>query len=164
MSKALGQKIAIKFDSEIIGDVSGNAPAFTVTGQEYNYLPDGILIDGDYRVESVSAHPSQENTILLTMNDSYRFNNAVGDLTVSYNKSLGTLAGLGGQVESFSVSFTPSDLQKKDNPNAAEHIELSSITAAGTYIRVYYTNSYADERVEISDITATATLININDL
>ncbi len=52
MSKAEGLKIGIKFTDDLVGDVSGNESAFTITGQEYKYV-NGPLIDGDYQVKSV---------------------------------------------------------------------------------------------------------------
>lgn len=52
MSKGKGRKIAIKFTEDLVGDVSGNEDAFTITGQERIHV-DGEFIDGDYQVESV---------------------------------------------------------------------------------------------------------------
>lgn len=52
MSKGLGQKIGIKFTEDLIGDVSGNESAFTITGQEYKYV-NGPLVDKEYQVARV---------------------------------------------------------------------------------------------------------------
>ncbi len=58
MSKGLGQKIAIKFTEDLVGDVTGSKDAFTVTGKEYQYV-NGPLIDKEYQVEKVERYPIQ---------------------------------------------------------------------------------------------------------
>ena len=62
MSKAEGKKIGIKFTLPLVGDVSGNQGAFTVTGKEYQYTdgPDnnGVLFNKTYQVESVERYPT----------------------------------------------------------------------------------------------------------
>ena len=59
MSKADGQKIAIKFNiADITSDISAcAASAFAVIGKEYNMEPGGALIDEDYEIDTVEAHP-----------------------------------------------------------------------------------------------------------
>ncbi len=52
MSKGDGLKIGIKFTEDLVGDISGNESAFTITGQEYKYV-NGPLIDGEYEVQSI---------------------------------------------------------------------------------------------------------------
>ena len=52
MSKAEGKKIAVKFTMPLVGDVSGNVSAFSVTGQEYQYV-NGPKLDKSYTVDSV---------------------------------------------------------------------------------------------------------------
>ena len=149
MSKGLGQKIAIKFTEDLVGDVSvGNEIAFTVTGKERKHI-NGVLIDGDYEVYKVEPHPTEEKSILLIMNIIKRFNNVEGDLTVKYDASKGSLSGRGGPVQSFEVSFTPEDLVPKLNPYAAERITvMPNITA--DFIKVNYNNAYASERITIT--------------
>lgn len=56
MSKGEGRKIAIKFTDDLVGDVAGNEGAFSVKGKEYNHV-DGVLIDGDYQIETVERYP-----------------------------------------------------------------------------------------------------------
>lgn len=101
---------------------------------------------------------------LLIMNPLKRFHKVEGNLTVSYDATVGTLAGLGGPVASFEEQFTPDGLLKKPNPNDEENIEISDINASGNLIRIYYTDSKSDERIEVSDIKATGVLTHINDL
>ena len=38
MSKGEGLKIGIRFTEDLVGDISGNENAFTVTGKEYKYV------------------------------------------------------------------------------------------------------------------------------
>jgi hypothetical protein len=100
--------------------------------------------------------------LLLTLADNGRINNAEGDLTVAYDKTLGNLAGAGGAVESFSQAFTPASLEKKPNPNDAEHI-TAAVAASGALMRVYYIDSSEAEHISAA-ISATGTLISVSDI
>lgn len=60
MSKGRGKKIAIKFDKPLLGDVSGNEAAFTVTGMERNPLFYGTPTERQYAVDSVERYPIAE--------------------------------------------------------------------------------------------------------
>ncbi|WP_461369593.1 hypothetical protein [Candidatus Darwinibacter acetoxidans] len=59
MSKGRGKKIVIKFTESLLGDVSGNESAFTVTGMEKDPLFYGTLQQREYTVESVERRPIQ---------------------------------------------------------------------------------------------------------
>ena len=142
----------------------GNEAAFTVTGSEYDFLPDGTLQTITYDIESVYAHTTEENAIVLETRANDRFCSVVGNLTVAYNADVGNIAGLGGKAESFSTSFAPTDLVAKPHQRNAQHVEISGIAVTAVYTHVYYTNAKEEERVEISNITATGVRTNINDL
>lgn len=142
----------------------GNEKAFTISGQEYNMQPEGALVAGSYEVQSVEAYPDNEHAILLNMKYWKRFLNVDGVLTISYDSTIGTLAGYGGPVASFSVSFTPESLIQKPNPHDPEHLELAGVQASGTLTRIYYTNTKEEEHFEIAGITATGVLTHIDDL
>ena len=58
MSKSDGLKIGIRFTEDIVGDISGNESAFTITGKEYKYVH-GALIDKEYQVDKVERYPTQ---------------------------------------------------------------------------------------------------------
>lgn len=131
----------IEFD--IVG--KGNEVAFTVIGKERKHI-NGELIDGDYEVYKLEPHPSEENTIMLTMNPIKRFNNVEEQLTVSYNSELGDLTGMGGKVDSFDVEFTPTDLIQKLNPYITEKITATP-NISTDFIKVDYINRYASERI-----------------
>lgn len=91
-----------------------NSDAITVTGNEYKYVngptDNGLTLTREYPVEKVEKHPTRENAILLTIRTPYEFNNVLDSLIVDYDNSKGNLMGRGGLVESFSNTFTPSDL------------------------------------------------------
>lgn len=55
--KGAGSKIVIKFDKALLGDVSGNEGAFTVTGFQRNPLRIGPLQPKEYAVDSVERYP-----------------------------------------------------------------------------------------------------------
>lgn len=123
----------------------GNEIAFTVKGKERKHI-NGVLIDGDYEVYKVEPHPTEEKTILLTMNPIKRFNNVEGKLIVSYNSELGNLAGIGGKVESFEVEFSPTELTQKLNPHISEHIEVRNNISIN-FIKVNYQERFGAERI-----------------
>lgn len=102
--------------------------------------------------------------IVLMMVGTRRFCSNVGYLTVAYDVALGNLAGQGGPVASFSVTFLPEDLIAKPHQNDQEHLEIENISAEGDRIRIYYTDSQLNEHLEISNITAVGTLIDVDDI
>ena len=104
-------------------------------------------------------------SIVINMADTKRFNSAAGDIIVAYDAIKGNLAGIGGPVESFEVSFTPTDLVAKPHQNSQEHVvEISNVTAEGNPHSYLYTDSKSDEHVELSNITAVGVLTHVNDL
>lgn len=125
--------------------VKGNEAAFSIIGKERKHI-NGELIDGDYQVEKIERHPTEEKAILLTMKPLKRFNNVEGDLTVKYDANLGNLAGEGGAVESFEHAFMPADLVPKLNPYVAERITVSP-NISTDFIKVDYSSRYASEKI-----------------
>ena len=148
MSKALGKQIAIDFTQNLLGDVSGNQAAFTVSGQEYKYVPGGPLVNKTYAVESVSRKADTLDTIVLTLGNLTRFNNVAGDLTVAYDASKGNLAGAGGAVSSFSSVFTPDELLMKPNQNDIEHISIFPDVLVDL-IKIDYLRRYNQENISV---------------
>jgi len=57
-----GSKIGIRFTQPLVGDVSGNETAFTVSFQEYDFVPGGALNNIQRPVASVSP----QNTVELS--------------------------------------------------------------------------------------------------
>ena len=104
-------------------------------------------------------------SIILEMEPLQRFESAAGPITVAYNGG-GTLVGDGGAVLAFTQSFAPTDLVPKPHQNDVEHIEISSVAAAGTLTKINYTDTAAQDQghIEISSIMATGTLTNVNNI
>ncbi|MGL6017003.1 MAG: hypothetical protein ACRCZU_13170, partial [Selenomonadaceae bacterium] len=101
--------------------------------------------------------------MILEMEPLQRFESAAGDITVAYDGA-GTLQGAGGPVAAFSRTFAPTELVAKPHQNDAEHLEVSSVAAAGTLTRIYYTSAYAFEHIEVAGITAVGTLTKVSDI
>ena len=65
-TKADGAKIKITFSEPLIGDVSGNQAAFTVTVPEYDMVPGGTLSNVAKAVKSTYGKTSAEGTVNLS--------------------------------------------------------------------------------------------------
>lgn len=91
------------------------------------------------------------------------FQRAAGNITVAYDGT-GSLVGQGGPVLAFEETFTPAGLDPKNNPNEAEHIEISSIVVNAVLKKIDYINTKCDEHISISSITAVGALTNIHDI
>ena len=111
-------------------------------------------------LEEAEAPP---DTILLSFDTYNRFNDVEGDITVEYNQGLGTLAGT-RPVESFSVDFTPTDLEPTP---IDEHTITAGIDLTVDLIDLEFTEIYADHNVThtaTAGIDVTVALINIEDI
>lgn len=163
-TKADGAKIKITFSQDLTGTVTGNESHFTITVPEYDMVPEGTLGSVSKAVASTAAGDTAKE-LVLTMGDTTRFLNAAGNITVAYDGG-GTLQGDGGPVAAFSVAFSPADLIAKNNPHDPEHIEISSVVAAGELTALKYTDTAAQDmgHIEITSITATGTLTNVHDI
>ena len=126
-----------------------NEKAFKITGQREKHIGSEINVDETYLVEKIELHATEPNTLLLTMGDLARFNNAVGDVTINYDKALGSLAGLGGAVESFEVTLTPTELVPVPNPHVSETSTVAP-TVEVDFTRIYYTEAQEDETFTVT--------------
>lgn len=109
---------------------------------------------------------SDENVVLLTLpsGNMNSFQNAVGDVTVSYDGS-GTLMGHGGPVADFEVSFTPKDLIPKVPFNNIEHVTLSGISINPRLVRITRTDTkIQNEHVTLAGISITASLTHVDNI
>ena len=164
MSKSEGKQIVIKFTSELVGDVSTNLLAFSVTGQEYKYV-NGPILDKTYEVLSIANHPTVVNALLLTMKTNNYFNNASGKLKINYDASKGNLSGRGGAVESFERLFLPTELIATPNPNAEESISVSPIEIIAELKDIERLSGYdLSENISVAPFEVTATLIDVEDI
>jgi hypothetical protein len=114
--------------------------------------PDGTLIEGSYQVEGVSAYLGNDHAILLTMQPLKRFHNVEGSLAVSYDSTIGNLAGAGRPGGVFFRVVTPDALVQKPNPHDPEHIEIAGISVTAPLIRAFINSNYqtGEERIEIN--------------
>lgn len=113
---------------EFILLVGSKIAGFTVKGQQYKYI-NGPLLDKEYVIENVSAHPTIDKAVLIEFNTFGRFPTVEGNLTVEYDATVGTLAGRGGFVESFVEVFTPTELVPKPNPGISEIFTVTSVVS-----------------------------------
>lgn len=139
MSKSRGLKIVVEFDQDILGDVSGNLSAFSVTGFQRNPLPYGPVQSKTYTIGSIGRVAGMENAIELVFSDTNRFSDAVGNMVVSYNSEVGSLSGK-QLVESFSLEFSPEGLV--GTPVHQEHVVVGVHSASLTTIRIEYETGY----------------------
>ncbi len=138
----------------------GNEKAFTITGEEYQYV-NGPIIQKSYQVVSVERHPdyTDDKHLLLTLHPQSRFNNAEGNLTVQYDQTKGNIQGRGGPVESFLRAFTPIDLEPKPNPHVSENLTVLAKVDA-EFLKVTYNKAYSNETITL-DTTATVNFIYV---
>lgn len=125
-----------------------NESAFRVSGQQHKYV-NGPLIDATYAVVGVEHHPTEPRTILLTVDQFSRFENAEGVISVAYDASRGNLVGAGGSVEPFVVDFLPTGLVQEPNPGIEEIITVEPIVTL-TLTSVSYAKAYDAEEVIIA--------------
>jgi len=172
MNKGQGKIVTIKFTEDLVGDVSGNESAFTISGQEYQWVdgPDnnGPLIDKTYQVETVQRHPTLDDSHLqIIINDLSRFPSVVGNLTVEYDKNVGNLQGLGGVVESFIQTFAPSDLVSEPNPGHTHTVSVAPTDLVVDLIPIQYIDGVdktEEHTVTVAPTSLTVELIHIDDL
>jgi hypothetical protein len=142
----------------LIGD---KIAGFTVKGQQYKYI-NGPLLDKEYVIENVSAHPTIDKAVLIEFNTFGRFPTVEGNLTVEYDATVGNLAGRGGFVESFVEVFTPTDLAPEPNPGIQETVTVAPATLEVDFIPVEYVNRYAEETITVAPATLEVELIHIS--
>lgn len=96
------------------------------------------------------------NSIVLITDEYSKFHNVIGDISIIYSSSKGTLMFRGAKVPSFATSFTPTDLIPSPLIKEEEHIFVN-IDAAGNLLNIYYTDIQTENNIEISNVSATGT-------
>lgn len=124
--------------------------AWKFSWQELQFIG-GPLLNRRVHPISIEEHPTEENTLLFTLHDLNRFNNAVGNITVSYDEPYGGLSGIGGKVVSFVHEFSPLELIQKINPNHEEYLTANLICSTSVTNVQYVTG--------IDDINLTVGLV-----
>ena len=140
----------------------GNETRFSVTGQTYDYVPDGELESTSHIVLEVSEDPDDDAVIRLKFADGNikSLRNAVGNVAIAY--SGGTLRGLGGPVADFIFEFAPAGLEPKHHPNVSDHVE-TEVGVDATLTRVYYTDLSESEHIE-AVVALIGNLIHVDDI
>jgi hypothetical protein len=157
-----GAGIKIRFTDSLMGTGIGDQASFVVSWYQYDFVPNGTLIQQSYAPAAVYAADT-DDSIIIEMPGLHRFCSAVGQVTVTYDGT-GSLSGASGPVEAFAVSFTPTGLVPKPNQNDQNHIEIAAATKTGVLTRIYYTDTKtSDEHLSVS-ATWTGVLTHIDDL
>lgn len=141
----------------------GNEAKFTVSFDEYNFVPGGSTSRKTRVATAIEIVDSRTIALLFDSGCTNSIQRAAGDITVSYDGS-GTLMGQGGPVLAFEQLFTPVGLDPKNNPQDAEHLEVSSILADAKLTRITYFSTQTDEHVVVGNITSTCSIISIDDI
>jgi hypothetical protein len=144
---------------EFILLVGSKIAGFTVKGQQYKYI-NGPLLDKEYVIENVSAHPTIDKAVLIEFNTFGRFPTVEGNLTVEYDASVGNLAGRGGFVESFIETFTPTDLVPEPNPGIEETITVVPASLEVDLLAIEYIDRFAEETITVAPATLEVELIH----
>ena len=139
----------------LVGDKIGG---FTVSGQEYKYV-NGPLVDKNYVIENIANHPTVDKAILIEFNNFGRFSTVKDNLIVEYDTAIGTLAGVGGNIESFTHTFTPTDLIPEPNPGVIETI-TGAPTISINYLEVTYHKGYAAETITAAPAEITVAFLS----
>ena len=151
-SSLFGVKAGTDYSNETLFikvEMSTNDPLMTPTLSNLLVQLQGL---GDDHILVLSFSPGNITSI----------QNAVGDVSVAYDGS-GTLKGLGGPVFAFDETFRPENLDPKNHPHDAEHIEVN-VQAVSNLMRIYYTDSSETERVNVKNITAVGVLTHVDNI
>lgn len=141
----------------------GNETKFTVSFDEYNYVPGGTSSRKTRAVTSLEVADPQTLILNFGPGCTNSIQRAAGDITVAYDGS-GTLMGQGGPVLAFEKTFTPVDLDPKNNPHDGEHLE-AELSAVAKFTRVYYSSlNLGGENMGIENLTAVGLLTHVDDI
>lgn len=161
-----GKYIVAVFDGPVSAPVESDVSHFSVTAPMAVMGEDGhlTLVPTPRTIVSVVSHQDVANALLITLETTERIDECWKPVVLAYDGT-GSLTGYGRPVEAFEAEFDPQGIAYKGDQNAEEHIEIGSITASGTLIRIHYSDyKSADEHIEISSITATGKLTHVDDI
>ena len=134
--------------------------AIKVTGIQRDFVG-GELKEVDYAIKKIEHHPTEENTLLITLHDNYQeaFDEVEGAITIHYKGQLGNLIGYGGALEDFTVGFDPTELISSPNPGIEERLMVGKNTTT-ILIPITYHNIYdLSERIRVVGLTIATQLI-----
>lgn len=137
---------------------------FTVKGMQYATSPQGVAELNDFRVRKITKSLDEKSIyVWLWLEDRLKY--PVDQINVAYDKSVGNLVGAqSAQVDSFSLTFAPTNLTPFFNPHNAENIDVT-MTHENELIHIFYEFYRADEDGNISvEIVHANKIIHVNDL
>ena len=137
---------------------------FSVTGMQYPTSPQGVAELNDFRIRKITKSPDEKSIyVWLWLDDRLKY--LVDQINVSYDKSVGNLVGAqSAQVDSFSLTFAPTNLTPFFNPHNAENIDVL-MTHVNEIIHIFYEfyQSRDDENISVT-MTSANKIIHIDDL
>ncbi len=137
-------------------------PGWQITGEEYTTEPMGEAIDKEYTIDKITK--SEDNKSLYVWLDLGNRMKFPRSITVTFN---GLLSGPGGaQVEPFTETFTPVGITPIFNPNAPDHLTITSDFAL-TVKEVVYSSAKLDEpadQIGIFPSSMSITVIHVGTL
>lgn len=147
------------------GDVTVYSPnGFTVTGMQYATSPQGVAELNDFRIRKITKSPNEKSIyVWLWLEDRLKY--PVDQINVAYDKSVGNLVGAqSAQVESFSLTFAPTNLTPFFDPHNAENIDVT-LSHENELMRIYYQfyQSAGDEAITM-ELTHANIIIHVNDI
>jgi hypothetical protein len=135
--------------------LKGNTGGFTVTQKEYQA---DVLTDVTLTLDSVEKIAS--NKIQLNLNPYSRIKTNQ-NITVNYSQPLGNLAGTAGVVNTFTRTFTPTDIVNTPHSWNREYLS-SGVSDLDVHThQVTHKEGYETERLSarIADLTITVTYV-----
>jgi hypothetical protein len=155
-------EIIISFDVPISSaSPSTLYEAFTVSGEEYNRIPDGELLNVQYDVESTIIQNGNECKLILVESD--RMKNPTGNIIVEFDATKGNISSPDdSQSSNFNIHFVPLITAPVFNPNDVEHISVS-ISQAVVNRLVTYTSLKEEEYISVG-LTQTNIVYHVDDI
>lgn len=134
--------------------------AIKVTGIQRDFVG-GELKEVDYAIKKIEHHPTEGNTLLITLHDNYQeaFDEVEDVITIQYKGQLGNLIGYGGALEDFTVGFYPTELIPSPNPGIEEILTVSVNTLTVLVPITYHDIFDLSERIRVVGLTITTQLI-----
>lgn len=148
MSKGEGRNIVIKFTDDLIGDVTGNSSAFTISGKEYKYV-NGPLLDKEYVIDKVERYgvvPIWKINEVLQLEV---LGHQSGDVDVADSSTLSgsSYTTIANEVE-FKKSTTISKIKVKTVTSGTYTLMIKNLANTTTYQTHTMTNQPADTFID----------------
>lgn len=134
--------INIKFNKQLITndyDLVLSTKAFSIRITEPIYSG-GPIEQREYLADSVKYTDATNTEVQLKFLGG--FNNAIGDIIVVYNGSIGSIFGDKGPLATFECSFSPTSLTPAPRPGGFEKLNVGYTKTAGSIRQVTESAKY----------------------